>query len=172
VARAISLAVGTATAWSGTVTAAANPQASARLTRDALRGSELEEVQPTERQVPRGSQGSAQSSPSVEPSAPTLPYLALAEQGVAQAERTWRARGGWYYERLNDHEATPLATIWGIVPLFEALDAVQIASPSASHRKAVVKFASGAERYFNASLHPTPAFAPYPNERGQVRTWF
>jgi hypothetical protein len=166
---AISLAFVAANAWSATVTSAASRQASGRFTADALRGGEPEEAQPPERRRPSGP---VQSSPPLEPSAPTLPYLTLAEQGVARAERTWRARGGWYYERLNDHEAFPLATIWGIVPLFEALDAVQIASPSASHRQAVARFASGAERYFNASLHPTPGYAPYPNDRGQVRTWF
>jgi hypothetical protein len=117
----------------------------------------------------------AESPPPGEPplSAPTLPYLQLAEAGVARAERTWHdRRRGWYDERLNDHERYPLATIWGIVPLFEALDAIEIAAPSAAHRAALAAFASGAERYFNASLRPTPGFAPYPNDRGQVRTWF
>jgi Glycosyl hydrolase family 76 len=171
---ATSLASVATGASSAAVSAAANRQPSGRLTADAFRGGELEEVeaQPTERRRPTGAQRPAQLSPPLQPSVPTLPYLTLAEQGVARAQRTWRARGGWYYERLNDHEAFPLATIWGIVPLFEALDAVQIAVPSASHRQAVARFASGAERYFNASLHPMPGFAPYPNDRGQVRTWF
>jgi uncharacterized protein YyaL (SSP411 family) len=110
------------------------------------------------------------SAPSANPS--PLPYLQIAEQGVARAERTWHDRRGWYDERLNDHEQTPLATIWGIVPLFEALDAVDIASPSSAHRAAVLAFAGGAETYFNARLRPTSGFAPYPNDRGQVRTWF
>jgi hypothetical protein len=106
-------------------------------------------------------------------SAPTLPYLQLAETGVARAERTWHDRRlPWYDERLSDHERYPLATIWGIVPLFEAIDAIDVAAPSAAHRAGVAAFASGAERYFNASLRPTPGFAPYPNDRGQVRTWF
>jgi hypothetical protein len=105
--------------------------------------------------------------------APTLGYLSLAEQGVARAEHMWHdARLGWYDERLNDHERFPLATIWGIAPLFEALDAVEIAAPSPAHRAAVNAFARGAERYFNARLRPTPGYAPYPNDRGQVRTWF
>jgi hypothetical protein len=111
------------------------------------------------------------SEPPMNP--PALPYAQLAEQGVARARSTWHDRRlGWYDERLNDHERTPLATIWGIVPLFEALDAVQIAAPSASHRSGVDVFARGAERYFNLTLRPTPGYAPYPNDRGQVRTWF
>jgi Glycosyl hydrolase family 76 len=110
-------------------------------------------------------------TPSANPS--PLPYLQLVERGVVRAEHTWHDRRlGWYDERLNDHERTPLATIWGIVPLFEALDAVDIAAPSSAHRAAVLAFAGGAESYFNARLQPTPGFAPYPNDRGQVRTWF
>jgi len=118
-----------------------------------------------------GSSRSASAGPPA--SSPTLGYLSLAEQGVARAEQTWHdARLGWYDERLNDHERFPLATIWGIAPLFEALDAVEIAAPSSTHRAAVNAFARGAERYFNARLRPTPGYAPYPNDRGQVRTWF
>jgi uncharacterized protein YyaL (SSP411 family) len=100
-------------------------------------------------------------------------YLQLAEQGVARAERAWRdRRRGWYEERLNDHARYPLATIWGAAPLFEALDAIDIAAPSSAHRAAVVAFAAGAERYFDRTLRPTPGFAPYPGDRGQTRTWF
>jgi hypothetical protein len=102
-----------------------------------------------------------------------LPYLRLAEQGVVRAERTWRDRHRhWYDEVLNDHQRYPLATIWGIAPLFEALDAIDIAAPSPAHRAAVTAFARGAESYYNPTLHPTPGFAPYPQDYGQVRTWF
>jgi hypothetical protein len=100
-------------------------------------------------------------------------YLQLAEQGVARAQHAWRdARRGWYDERLGDRERFPLATIWGIAPLFEALNAIDIAAPTAPHRAAVNAFAAGAERYYNSHLRPTPGYAPYPNDRGQVRTWF
>ena len=100
-------------------------------------------------------------------------YLQLAERGVSQAGSAWADRRlGWYDERLNDRERYPLATIWGIVPLFEAIDAIDIAAPSSSHRAAVVSFARGAERYFDRTLRPTPGFAPYPGDRGQVQMWF
>ena len=112
-------------------------------------------------------------SPTPTMSVAPLAYLQLADRGVARAEHTWRdVRRGWYDERLNDHERFPLATIWGITPLFEALDAIDIAAPSPAHRAAVVAFAGGAERYFNARLRPLAGYAPYPNDRGQVRTWF
>ncbi len=98
-------------------------------------------------------------------------YLQLAEKGVAVAKARW-GRGGWYEERLGDRDRYPLATIWGIAPLFETLDAIQLAAPSAAHRAAVETFATGAERYYNRQLRPTPGYAPYPNDRGQPRTWF
>jgi hypothetical protein len=100
-------------------------------------------------------------------------YLRIAEQGVARARRLWRSsRLGWYDSVLEDRERYPLATIWDATPLFEALDAIDIAAPTIAHRKAVVAFARGAERYWDATLKPVPGFAPYPGDRGQVVTWF
>jgi Glycosyl hydrolase family 76 len=106
-------------------------------------------------------------------SAQQPPDLQLAEEGVARAERLWwNPRLGWYDERLDDHEPYPLATIWGIVPLFETLDAIDIAAPSKAHAAALSAFATGAERYLDRTLRPTPGFAPYPGDRGQAQTWF
>jgi hypothetical protein len=100
-------------------------------------------------------------------------YLRIAEAGVVRAERLWHDRRlGWYDSHLGDRERYPLATIWDATPLFEALDAVEIAAPSSAHRAAVAAFAKGAERYYDASLRPSPGFAPYPNDRGQTRVWF
>ncbi|MGH2911984.1 MAG: glycoside hydrolase family 76 protein, partial [Solirubrobacteraceae bacterium] len=100
-------------------------------------------------------------------------YLQIAEAGVTRAERLWRdKRLGWYDSRLGGHTRYPLVTIWDAVPLFEAVDAIDIASPTPAHKDAVAAFVRGAERYWDAKLRPTPAFAPYPADRGQVRTWF
>jgi hypothetical protein len=100
-------------------------------------------------------------------------YLQIAEHGVARAERLWRDRRlGWYDSRLNDRDRYPLATIWDATPLFETLDAIDIAAPSSAHRAAVTAFARGAERYYDTTLHPISAFAPYPGDRGQTRVWF
>jgi hypothetical protein len=103
-----------------------------------------------------------------------LRYLALAEGGVAQAKARWRdPRLGWYDEVLADHERYPLATIWGIVPLFESLDAIAIADPTAGHLGELRSFAAGAERYLNHGLSPVPGYSPYPNDRtAQTETWF
>src|SRR5580658_3577361 len=101
-------------------------------------------------------------------------YLTLAKAGVAQAEQRWRnPRLGWYDERLGDRERYPLATIWGIVPLFESLDAIAIAQPSAANRRALARFARGAERYLNRGLRPLPGYSPYPDDReADTETWF
>ncbi len=61
-------------------------------------------------------------------------FLGRAEQGVARAQGRWRdRRRGWYDARLGDSDRYPLATIWDIVPLFQSLDAIAIASPTAAH---------------------------------------
>jgi uncharacterized protein YyaL (SSP411 family) len=121
----------------------------------------------------------ASSPPSSATPAPALSptqqrYLALAKAGVAQAQRRWRdPRRGWYDARLGDRERYPLATIWDIVPLFESLDAIAIAQPSATNRRALARFAAGAERYLNHGLRPVPGYSPYPGDReANTETWF
>jgi hypothetical protein len=101
-------------------------------------------------------------------------YLALAQAGVAQAQKRWRdPRRRWYDARLGDRERYPLATIWDIVPLFESLDAITIAQPSAANLHALAHFAAGAERYLNRGLRPLPGFSPYPGDReANTETWF
>jgi hypothetical protein len=100
-------------------------------------------------------------------------YLALAEAGVARSAR-WRDHHlGWFDARLHDHDRFPLATIWDIVPLFESIDAIAIASPTPAHRAAVTSFAKGAERYLNHGLHSGPGYSPYPGDRSSgTETWF
>lgn len=101
-------------------------------------------------------------------------YLSLARAGVTHAQRRWHDRHlGWYDSRLNDRERYPLATIWDSVPLFESLDAIAIAQPSAADRHAVTSFAAGAERYLNRGLRPVPGYSPYPGDReASTETWF
>jgi hypothetical protein len=129
--------------------------------------------------APAGAAGASSSAasasqPRAHLSATQQRYLLLAEQGVAQAQGRWRDRRlGWYDARLGDRERYPLATIWDIVPLFESIDAIAIAQPSAVNRRAVARFAAGAERYLNRGLRPTPGYSPYPGDRGAgTQTWF
>src|SRR5436190_13300880 len=90
-------------------------------------------------------------------------YRSLADRGVKNAQRLWWNKHlHWYNDRLNDHRKYPLATIWSIVPLFETLDALAIADHSRAHRKAVRKFAAGAEKYFNRAMH---GYGPYKGDR-------
>ena len=101
-------------------------------------------------------------------------YLALAKHGVARAQQRWRdRRRGWYDARLGDRDRYPLATIWDIVPLFESIDAIAIAQPTAANKRAVRRFAAGAERYLNRGLRPLPGYSPYPGDRtAATETWF
>src|SRR5438045_2803374 len=116
--------------------------------------------------------GAAVSAPALTPA--QQGYLTLAERGVALAQSRWRnSHQRWYNSRLGDRRRYPLATIWDIVPLFQALDAIAIASPTPSHRRAVLRFAAGAERYLNRGLRPVPGYSPYPGDRAPgTQTWF
>jgi Glycosyl hydrolase family 76 len=101
-------------------------------------------------------------------------YLSLAQAGVVGAEQSFGDRHrGWYDARLNDRDRYPLATIWDIVPLFQSLDAIAIAQPTVANRRAVARFAAGAERYLNRGLRPVSGYSPYPGDRAaNTETWF
>jgi hypothetical protein len=101
-------------------------------------------------------------------------YLAVAQNGVAQAKAHWADRHlGWYDSRLGDRDRYPLATIWDIVPLFESLDAIATAQPTPANRAALTRFGKGAERYLNRGLRPLPGYSPYPGDRtAGTETWF
>ncbi len=122
----------------------------------------------------RSRRGRAPATSPAPVSAAQQRYLALAEAGIARAEREWRDRRlGWFDSRLHDRDRYPLATIWDIVPLFESTDAVAIAAPTPAHLRAVTRFATGAERYLNRGLRPVPGYSPYPGDRtGDTETWF
>jgi hypothetical protein len=101
-------------------------------------------------------------------------FLSLARRGNADARSLWwDSRLRWYRDRRPDHDRYPLATIWSIVPLFESLDAVAIAQPSSTNRRAVKAFGKKAETYFDRSLGSSGGYAPYPGDRGgRERAWF
>src|SRR5207302_960557 len=63
----------------------------------------------------------------------------------------------------------PLATVWGAVPLFEAIDAIAIAEPSAANKAAVARFAHSAEGFYTPRYH---GYAPYPRDSKPQRIWF
>jgi len=92
-------------------------------------------------------------------------YLKLAENGLARTERAfWNPKLQWYDENAARgwDPGRPLARLWAAFPLFEALDAVALADPSAANRAAVTSFARGAERYFDPNLQPVGGYTWYP----------
>lgn len=101
--------------------------------------------------------------PSLElPAARRLHYRQLAETGLRQAAH-WRDRS-WYCEYLGcSHGPYPLASLWGEVPMFETIDALDIGFPSQAHRALVERFARANERYWDSALG---GYAPYPGDRG------
>lgn len=110
---------------------------------------------------------------------PALPraqarYLGLAERGLAKTSEWWNQRLGWY-DAIRGRATTrlPLAKLWDTNGLFEALDEVAIAQPTAAHLAAVTSFANGSERYWNSHLRPVPGYAPYRGDSGaRQQTWF
>jgi hypothetical protein len=91
-------------------------------------------------------------------------YLAVAEQGIAQIERSWwNPDLRWYNKFLVSKGQDPLATVWDAFPLFEAIDAVAIADPTPANRAAVDQFGIGAERYWDPDLKPVGAYVWYPD---------
>jgi hypothetical protein len=103
------------------------------------------------------------------PEPTAVDYLGLAQHGLVQTGR-WRD-GAWYCEYLAcAHGPYPLLTIWGEVPMFEAVDALQTAQPSSAHRALVDRFGRASERFWNPYLG---GYAPYPNDRYRgAEAWF
>src|SRR5947209_2284785 len=102
-------------------------------------------------------------------------WLSLAQSGVRDAQRAWRAppmtgTSHWYYERLDRSGRYPLATIWAARGLFESINAIAIAQPTRANRAAVKRFARVAETFWNPRQH---GYAPYPNDHvAGDTTWF
>jgi hypothetical protein len=97
-------------------------------------------------------------------------YLAAANKGVKQTHRWWSRGLHWYRAVLDQGR---VASLWGIVPLFEALNGLQTAQPSKRHRQQLNRFARGAERYLNPTLEPVPGFGPKPGQHNPGKTtWF
>jgi hypothetical protein len=91
-------------------------------------------------------------------------YAGVAEQAIAQIEHNWwNPELGWYDKYLASSGPDPLATLWDAFPLFEAIDAVAIADPTAANRAAVEDFGTGAERYWDPNVKPFGAYVWYPD---------
>src|SRR5438105_2614212 len=129
----------------------------ARLTRIALFATVVACVLPTET-------GRASNVVRGAPAA----WAGLAEQGAAAARKRWfDERQGWYRERLGRRSP---ASLWGVVPLFEALSGSAAAAPTSRNLRALHSFARGARRYWNSAAR---GYGPYPaGSRQEAKVWF
>jgi hypothetical protein len=97
-------------------------------------------------------------------------YLKAANHGVKQTRKWWSRGRHWYSSVLHGPD---VVSLWGVVPLFEALGGLQIAQPSNRHRRALNRFARRAKRYLNPALLPVPGFGPKPGQHDAGKTaWF
>lgn len=104
----------------------------------------------------------------VEPTAPAdsqrpREYLRAATAAEALSRAWWDPGTRWYRERLGNRAP---ATLWGVVHLFEAENAMAIADPSPARKRRVRTFAAAAERYWNPSLRPVGGYGPRPGGHG------
>jgi hypothetical protein len=97
-------------------------------------------------------------------------FLRAAEHGVGKAGLWWQKKRHWYGSRLGGRN---VINLWGVVPLFEAVNGIALAQPSPRHIGAVNFMAQGAQRYFNPTLSPVPGFGPKPDQNDPYKTtWF
>jgi hypothetical protein len=97
-------------------------------------------------------------------------YLRAANKGVKQTNRWWNRGRHWYSSTLGGSQ---VVSLWGSVPLFEALAGLQSAQPSNRHLHELNRFAWGAQRYLNPNLRPVPGFGPRPGQHNPGKTtWF
>jgi hypothetical protein len=93
-------------------------------------------------------------------------------------ETAWsNPQTNWYGQLPYSQKsaANNIATLWDAYGIFEAIDLVAIARPSAAHRADVERFGQGAERYWDRyaggywySLNPRPGVDVYFDDNG----WF
>src|ERR687883_1495181 len=85
-------------------------------------------------------------------------YAAIARKGVADARRHWwNPRAHWYKDHL-DGDRDDVATVWGVVHLFDAVSALAVADRSGANRRAVRPFALLMERYWSRNVRPHGAY--------------
>ena len=88
----------------------------------------------------------------------TPDYDAIARKGLVDARRRWwNVRTRWYTDHLHG-PAGDVATVWGIVHVFDATSALAIAHPGRKWRLKVRRFAAVAERYWSHNVHPHGAY--------------
>jgi uncharacterized protein YyaL (SSP411 family) len=105
----------------------------------------------------------------------TANYLSTAQQGVSLVQtHWWNAKAGWYNDTFNGQPPSmPLARLWSAYPLFETLDAIAVAQPTAANKAALVNFADKAAKlYWNPDTKPVGGYGYYPGMRGAANVYF
>ncbi len=110
---------------------------------------------------------------SAESSVTSRSYLALAEAGIEKTSEWWDGSGDWFYEQLGSNPHRAQMTLWDSNGMFEALDEIAIADPTAKTKAAVETFARGEQRYWNPNLTPVPGYSPQVGEqRASQPAWY
>src|SRR4051812_39843312 len=78
-------------------------------------------------------------------------WLRGAETSYDRARAWWDPQRGWYLKFLpgSRNHADRLVTLWHVVHLFDATNAIAIADPTPANVAAARAFANAAERYWN-----------------------
>jgi hypothetical protein len=99
--------------------------------------------------------------------------LELAELGIEKTSEWWDGSADWFDDQLGSNPNRAQVSLWGSNGMFEALDEVAIADPTARTKAAVATFARGEQRYWNPNLKPVPGYAPQVGERSSSQpTWY
>ena len=100
-------------------------------------------------------------------------YLELAEAGIEKTSEWWDGSADWFYDQLGSNPNRAQVTLWGSNGMFEALDEIAIADPTAKTKAAVETFARGEQRYWNPNLKPVPGYSPQVGEQSSSQpTWY
>ncbi len=113
------------------------------------------------------------SGPSGEGTVASRSYLEMAEAGIETTSEWWDRSAYWFYDQLGSNPRRAQVTLWGSNGMFEALDEIAIADPTAKTKAAVETFARGERRYWNPNLKPVPGYSPHVGERSSSQpTWY
>jgi hypothetical protein len=100
-------------------------------------------------------------------------YLELAEVGIEKTSEWWHGSTDWFYDQLGSNPNRAQVTLWGSNGMFEALDEIAIADPTAKTKAAVATFARGEQRYWNPNLKPVPGYSPQVGQQSSSQpTWY
>jgi hypothetical protein len=105
----------------------------------------------------------------------SIDYLGLASDGIPRLQSVWwNPISKWYttYPWVPSAGAGGLATLWDANPVFETIDLVALASPTPANKAAVVRVATGAERYWDPKLKPSGGYVWRPGLRDPKNAFF